>query len=108
MIMPASPSPVRMFIEHAVMTGRSSPRCVIETPAAISACQLVGLGLGATLTDPFSAAANKSGLVTRQFRPSVEMSYVMFTPANRPPNRLADLFTTIAKAVVGELADGFE
>jgi len=70
----------------------------IDTPSALSACQLVAAGLGLAIVDPFTARA-ASGIVVRPLRPAIELTFGLFFPANRPRSVMVRSFARAAQSV---------
>jgi DNA-binding transcriptional LysR family regulator len=71
----------------------------VDTPSAFSACQCVAHGLGLAVVDPFTfAAASRLDIVARPIRPTIELSFGFFFPANRPRSALVSAFVRAARS----------
>ena len=66
---------------------------ILETQSAASICQMVAMGLGSSVIDPFTATAFEDrGIVIRPFQPEIPYRFGTVLPIHRPPSRLAESF----------------
>ncbi|WP_367615839.1 LysR family transcriptional regulator [Plastoroseomonas hellenica] len=66
------------------------PRIRFEALNGTIACQLVGLGLGIGLADPFVArSSGAAGMVMRRFEPTIPLPYGLFYPAWQKQSEIA-------------------
>lgn len=80
------------------------PNIRIETPSVFSACQLVGQGLGITLTDPFVAnVIMTEDFVVKPFSPDYPISYGILYHRQNPPRHLVRRFVEVTRRVVQEI-----
>ncbi len=77
-------------LESAFAESSARLRVVTHVEFFGTACALVAENLGVTLVDTFTGAHfEKTGLVTRPFRPDLLYRFAMFQPNKRPLSRIA-------------------
>jgi len=101
MVLPSQGNPNRDLYGGAFAAAGLPYVGSVETPSALSACQLVAKGLGLAVVDPFTfAAASRHGLIARPIRPAINLSFGFFFPANRPRSVLVDAFVRATRTAV--------
>lgn len=74
-----------------------------ETPYAATICQMVGLGLGASIVNPLVARDYlRSGIRMRPFDPEIRFTSYLLRPAHRPRSALVERFTAVLRAAVAD------
>ena len=92
-------SVLRTALEQAMQQAGIQPRIRFEGANGAIACQLVAMGLGIGLADPFVArSSGAAGLVMRRFEPSVPLRYGLFTPAFQPRSDITQQFCALLAA----------
>lgn len=90
----------RQYLDNLFDNSGVKPNIRIETATAISACQLVIQGLGATLTDPFTASMfTNNDFVLRPIIPDYTIDYGVLYLKHDHPRRLVRQFVDISKSV---------
>jgi DNA-binding transcriptional LysR family regulator len=73
-------------------------RIVAETQVNAVVCDLVRLGVGVGLVDPFTAADYADrGVVALRFRPHIEIRVGILYPVHRPLSRVARVFLSVLR-----------
>jgi len=94
-----SRSPLRIRLETLFAEIGAVPQIRGETFTAVSACQLVGKGVGVALADPFvtSLFLNDPAICIRPLSPRVEHDYLVLRPAGQNPNPVAEQFVACVR-----------
>ncbi len=80
------------------------PHIRVETPTAISACQLVAQGLGATLTEPFTVNEfSKDDFALRPLVPDLLIDYGVLFLKQDQPRRLVRQFVDVSRKVANSI-----
>jgi len=89
-------SVLRMALEQSCRHIGITPHIRFESANGTTACQLVAMGLGVALADPFVArSSGATGLVLRRFEPKVSLRYGLFQAAGQQRADLAQRFCTL-------------
>lgn len=81
------------------------PAPVVECPAVIAACAMVGAGIGFTLLDPVAAALLRpAGVVLRRFEPALALRFRACWPAATPARFARDRLVALAREALGAIA----
>ena len=109
MILPSAGNPNRDRFDAAFAAVGVPYQGAVDTPSALSACQCVAHGLGLAVVDPFTfAAASRLGIVARPIRPTIELSFGLFFPANRPRSVLVNAFARAARSAAAQFVQGLQ
>jgi len=81
-----------------------------ETFTAVSACQLVGKGVGITLADPFvpSLFLKDPAICIRPLSPRIEHEYLVLSPAGQNPGPVAEQFIACVRETARQIVDSVE
>jgi DNA-binding transcriptional LysR family regulator len=106
MVLPSLGNPNRDLFAAAFDSAHLSYVGAVQTPSALSACQLVAEGLGLAVVDSFTfAAASRLDIVARPIRPAIKLSFGLFFPANRPRSALVNAFVQSTRTAIGSSDD---
>jgi len=82
LVVPSPRSLLRQRLESLCRHAALTPRYRFEAVNGVVVCQMVALGLGVGLADPFVArSAPAPGLTMRRFSPAIPLPYGLFYPA---------------------------
>ena len=99
---------LRNYLDELFNEMKQIPNIRIETPSALSACQMVAQGLGIALMNPFTATLyHKKGYVVRPLEPEYRIPYGVLYLRQDPPRQLVRAFIETAKAIAGEMVRDF-
>jgi DNA-binding transcriptional LysR family regulator len=93
-------SPIRNRLDAVFAANGTAALIRVETASSLSACQLVGKGVGLAFTDPFVAGLFAADL-SIAFRPlagAMEVEYLVLRPRGRGASPLAEEFVAAVKA----------
>lgn len=94
----------RQYLDKLFDNSGFHPDIRIETPTAVSACQLVSQGLGATLTEPFTASIfSKDDFVLRPLIPEFNIEYAVLYLKHDQPRRLVRKFIDVSRNVAKDI-----
>jgi DNA-binding transcriptional LysR family regulator len=100
-------APLRGWLDAMFAEIGAVPQIRGETFTAVSACQLVGQGLGVALADPFvpSLFMNDPAICIRPLSPRMEHDYLVLRPVGHSANRIVEQFIDCAKAASQDVVD---
>jgi DNA-binding transcriptional LysR family regulator len=101
-------APLRVRLDAFFAAKGLTPTIRGETASAVSACQLVGKGLGVTIADPFVAnlyIADPS-VVIRPLSPRMEMEYLVLRPVGYGLGPMAQQFIACVRKTARDMIDG--
>lgn len=91
-------SPLRVRLDAALQEAGIECRRLMETSLAASACELVMLGHGIAVVDPFTVKSHASRrVVAKRFTPSIPVEMAIVLPANQPRALLTEDFIAIVR-----------
>lgn len=91
-------SPLRVRLDAALQEAGIECRRLVETTLAATACDLVMLGHGIAVVDPFTVRSHASRRVAaRPFTPSLPVEIAMVFPANQPRAVITENFAAIIR-----------
>lgn len=100
-------SMLRRRIDEVFQSAGIPRQLILETTYSMSAIQLVKLGMGTTIVDPFSAhALMDQSIAVRHFVPAIPYEFGLLFPKATPLSIAAQAFLDMLKSRVQELADG--
>jgi DNA-binding transcriptional LysR family regulator len=100
-------SMLRRRIDEVFQSAGISRQMALETTYSLSAIQLVKLGLGATIVDPFSAhALTDQTIAVKQFMPPIPYEFGLLFPKSTALSLAAQTFLDMLKKRIEELAVG--
>ncbi len=98
----AAVNPLRKQLEAALEAGGVTPRILIDTPLASTACRLVMEGVGLSVLDRWSAEANlHQAIVIRPFQPAIVEDLVLLMPAEEMISTAATAFAQLLRGRFG-------
>ncbi|WP_120009511.1 LysR family transcriptional regulator [Teichococcus vastitatis] len=87
---------LRQGLEQHCRDAGVTPRCRFEASNGVVVCQMVALGLGVALADPFVARSSPAPqMVMRAFAPSIPVSYGLFFPTWQPRSDMVRDFAAL-------------
>jgi len=93
---------LRKQLEATLEAHGVAPRILIDTPLASTACRLVMEGVGISVLDSWSAAANLSdAIVVRPFQPAITEDLVLLTPIRSLISNAASAFAVLLRQSFG-------
>lgn len=100
-------APLRARLEAFFAAKGLTPVIRGETASAVSACQLVGQGLGVTVVDPFVANLFLAdpAVVIRPVSPRMEMEYLVLRTAGHGPGPLVQPFIDCVRKTARNVID---
>jgi DNA-binding transcriptional LysR family regulator len=103
-------SPLRNRLDALFSEIGAIPQIRGETFTAVSACQLVGKGVGITLADPFvpSLFLKDPAICIRPLSPRIEHEYLVLSPAGQSPGPVAEQFIACVRETARQIVDSVE
>jgi DNA-binding transcriptional LysR family regulator len=103
----AASSMLSRHIDEVFQSAGISRKIVVETVYSFSAIQLVKLGLGATIVDPFSAHyLTDDSVVVKPFVPTIPYEFGLVFPKSTTLSLAAQSFLDMLKLHIQELSNG--
>lgn len=93
-------APLRKWLEAMFAEVGAVPQIRGETFTAVSACQLVGQGVGVALADPFVPGLflDDPAICIRPLSPTMEHEYLVLRPVGHSANQIVEQFIDCARA----------
>ncbi len=99
-------SPLRLRTDAALLHAGVSVKRRIESSIAASICELVLLGFGVAVTNPFTVQyMHAKGLTWRPFKPALPYEIAVAVPRHRTMSKLIESFIVHLKSELGAFAD---